>query len=91
LQDNRTALAPVVVELLRAATEACPPGAAASLAGERVHGVPEAVLAKEAVYNAVGGAAYELHDYIEFGPWFRGTLLQVGRPPGGRLAARTPI
>ena len=32
---------------------------------------------KEAVYNAVGVAAYELHDYVDWDPWFRGALVQV--------------
>jgi hypothetical protein len=27
--------------------------------------------------DAVGVGAYELHDYIEFSPWFQNTLLPV--------------
>ena len=51
------------------------------LPGERVAGVPVVLLRKEAVYNAVGVAAYELHDYVDWDPWLRGALLQVR---GGR-------
>lgn len=68
LQGNREAVAPVVVELLKRASEACPPGGAAALAGAggAVRGVPAAVLAKEATYQAVSVGAYELHDYVDF-------------------------
>ena len=61
-------MAPVVVELLKRASEACPPGGAAALAGAggAVRGVPAAVLAKEAAYQAVSVGAYELHDYVDF-------------------------
>jgi hypothetical protein len=62
-------VAPVVVQLLRAAGEACPPGAPAQLAaggGPALRGVPAAVLAKEAAYQAVSAGAYELHDYLDF-------------------------
>ena len=55
------------------------------LPGVRVAGVPVVLLRKEAVYNAVGVAAYELHDYVDWDPWLRGALLQVrGRRQGGR-------
>lgn len=67
----------MLVSMLAAAAEACPPGAADGLPGPRVEGVPAAVLAKEAVYAAAAAAAYDLHDYIDLGPWFRGALLQV--------------
>ncbi len=70
-------LAPMVVELVTAAAAACPPAAAASLPGPRVEGVPAAVLAKEAAYAAAAAASFDLHDYVDFGPWFRGALLQV--------------
>ena len=84
-QEHREALAPVLVSMLAAAGEACPPGAAAGLPGARVEGVPAAVLAKEAVYAAAAAAAYDLHDYIDFGPWFRGALLQVPLPQPSNL------
>lgn len=80
MQEHREALAPVLVGMLAAAGEACPPGAAAGLPGARVEGVPATALAKEAVYAAAAAAAYDLHDYIAFGPWFRGALLQVPPP-----------
>lgn len=37
------------------------------------------MLAKEAVLDAVGVGAYELHDYVEFSSWFQSTLLPVRR------------
>ena len=44
---------------------------------ETVAGYPAAVLAKEAVYNAVSVGAFELHDYVDFSSWFRTALLAV--------------
>ena len=70
----------MVVSLLKAKSEACPPGTAASQQGPRIGGIPAAVLAKEAVYNAAGVGAYGLHDYIDFKQWFQSTLLQVHAP-----------
>lgn len=70
LQGNREAVAPVVVQLLKEASDACPPGAPAQLAAAPgaalVQGVPPAVLRKEAAYQAVATGAYELHDYVDF-------------------------
>lgn len=69
-QGNREAVAPVVVQLLKEASDACPPGAPAQLAAAPgaalVQGVPAAVLRKEAAYQAVATGAYELHDYVDF-------------------------
>ena len=87
LQAYRLQLAPTVVQHLQEVSAACPPGAAGSLppphsvlaggdSSERLV-VPDAVRAKEAVYAAMGTGAYELHDYVDFTPWFRTTLLQV--------------
>lgn len=67
----------MVVSTLKAKSEACRPGTAASQQGPRVGGIPAAVLAKEAVYNAAGVGAYGLHDYIDFKQWLQSTLLQV--------------
>jgi hypothetical protein len=76
LEAHRAVLAPVIVDLLRSASDACPPGAAPeALAGPRVAGVPAAVLRKEAAYRAAALGAYELHDAIDFGPWLHGALL----------------
>ena len=77
MQEDREAVAPVVVRLLGAVSEACPVGSAAGQPGARVGGVPPAVLAKEAVYNAAGVGAYDLHDYISFGSWYHASLLPV--------------
>ena len=67
----------MVVSMLKAKSEACPPGTAASQQGPRIGSIPAAVLAKEAVYNAAGVGAYGLHDYIDFKQWLQTTLLQV--------------
>lgn len=57
-------LAPVVVEILKQALEGCPPAAP----GADVIITP-ALLLKEAAYNAVGAANYDLHDYIDLKSW----------------------
>jgi len=77
LQKNRERLAPLVLGALQAACEAAPPGQSGSLPGPHVGGVPAVALAKEAVLNAAGVGAYELHDYVEFSSWFQSTLLPV--------------
>lgn len=77
LQFNTKVIAPLVMAVLKTAVEACPTGAAGQVGGPRVGGIPTAVLAKEAAYSAVGVCAFELHGFIEFGPWFRNTLVQV--------------
>lgn len=78
-QGNREAVAPVVVQLLGGAAEACPPGAPARLAASgatgAVRGVPAAALAKEAVYQLVAAGAYELHDYVDFTSFLHSSLL----------------
>ena len=48
------------------------------LQGQRTAGIPQAVLAKEAVYAAVGQSSFELHGHVDFTPWFRGPLVQAG-------------
>ncbi len=82
-QANREAVAPVVVQLLKEASDACPPGAPAQLAAAPgaalVQGVPAAVLRKEAAYQAVATGAYELHDYVDFTGGYGGQLLFGGR------------
>lgn len=90
LQGNREAVAPVVVQLLKEASDACPPGAPAQLAAAPgaalVQGVPPAVLRKEAAYQAVATGAYELHDYVDFTgeqDWFG---LSMGGGGGARQA-----
>lgn len=77
VQDHRQQLAPVLVAMLQGAEEASPPGRSASLAGPCTEGVPALALAKEAIYNAVGTCAYDLHDFLDFPSWFRSALIQV--------------
>ena len=57
-------LAPVVVSILKQASDGCPPAAP----GADIQITP-ALLLKEAAYNAVGAAYYDLHDYINFKSW----------------------
>lgn len=57
-------MAPLVVEMLRQAAENCPqasPNADVQ--------ITQGLLLKEAVYNAVGVANYDLYDYIDFKHW----------------------
>ena len=70
--------------MLAAASEACPPGAPARMATQNgaastSTAIPAAVLHKEAIYAAVGTGAYELHDFIDYQPWLRTTLVQVNQ------------
>ena len=82
-QAYRADLAPAVVSMLAAASEACPAGAPARMATPHngtissAGAIPAAVLHKEAIYAAVGTGAYELHDFIDFQPWLRTTLVQA--------------
>lgn len=88
LQAYRAELAPAVMQMLAAASEGCPLGAPSRLAMQNgtagsssssgsIGFIPAAVLHKEAVYAAVGTGAYDLHDFIDFQPWLRSTLVQV--------------
>jgi hypothetical protein len=53
-----------VVSILKQASDGCPPAAP----GADIQITP-ALLLKEAAYNAVGAAYYDLHDYIDFKSW----------------------
>ncbi len=82
MQAYRAELAPAVVGMLAAASEACPPGAPSRMASQNgaattSAAIPAAVLHKEAIYAAVGTGAYELHDFIDYQPWLRTALVQV--------------
>lgn len=57
-------LAPLVVEMLKQASDNCPPAAP-----DADMQITPALLLKEAVYNAVGVANYDLYDYIDFKSW----------------------
>ncbi|KAG1675441.1 hypothetical protein FOA52_001739 [Chlamydomonas sp. UWO 241] len=95
LTQHKVLLCPVVVHLLTAVSAECPTGATVgTMPGPRVCGLPAALLRKEAVYHAVSAAAYELHDYIDWGQWLRSSLLPelsdatpVMRPLRRRVAA----
>lgn len=93
LEQDRTALAPFVVNLLqRAAQGTLPPPEGAPNNGMS-HGVPWAVRAKAAVYHAVAVGAYELHDTIEFSAWLHNSLLNeaADASPGARPLRREAI
>ena len=93
MQAYRQELAPAVVAMLAAASEACPPGAPARMATQNgtatsAAPIPAAVLHKEAIYAAVGSGAYELHDFIDFQPWLRTTLVQASRSLSSKTVSR---
>lgn len=54
----------MVVSILKQASEGCPPAAP----GADIQITP-ALLLKDAAYDAVGTAYYDLHDYIDFKSW----------------------
>lgn len=64
--------------LIPAVAAAAPTGVSPEqLQGEAVAGVPRVILNKEVVYNAIAIGAYELHDFVDFTAWLRGSLLHV--------------
>lgn len=76
-QVDRDKMAGVVLDMLRSASEACPTGRSSNVGGPTREGIPEAVLAKEAAYNAVGVGSWDLFDHLPFTPWLRSSLLPV--------------
>ncbi|XP_076047855.1 importin beta11 [Oratosquilla oratoria] len=62
--EYRTALTPVLMEMVRSSHKPVEPS---DYAG---------ILQKDAVYNAVGLAAFELFDDIDFDQWFTSSLIQ---------------
>ncbi|PNW86254.1 hypothetical protein CHLRE_02g078885v5 [Chlamydomonas reinhardtii] len=89
LQAYREVLGPAVASLLPVVAAGAPAGVPAdSLPGERVAGVPLALLYKDAVYAALAAGAYELHDYLDFRAWLTGSLMQELSDAG---AANRPL
>jgi hypothetical protein len=84
-ESHRELLAPVVVSILEQASDGCPPSAP----GTDIRITP-ALLLKEASYNAVGAAYYDLHDYIDFKSWWEGALVHEmsNLHPNGRILRR---
>ncbi|GAX73146.1 hypothetical protein CEUSTIGMA_g599.t1 [Chlamydomonas eustigma] len=78
LKGNRGLLCPVVVQQLQQCIQECPQSISniETLPGGTLGGVPVVILRKDAVYNAVALAAFDLHDYIAWSTWLRGSLLQ---------------
>ncbi|GAQ92680.1 Nuclear transport receptor KAP120 (importin beta superfamily) [Klebsormidium nitens] len=69
-EDHREILAPVVLAVLKEASEACPPGPASTSGNE----ASPALLFKEAAYNAVGLANYDLEESVDFKSWYDSSL-----------------
>ncbi|BBN14841.1 importin-11 [Marchantia polymorpha subsp. ruderalis] len=84
-ERHREMLAPLVVEMLKQASDNCPPAAP-----DADMQITPALLLKEAVYNAVGVANYDLYDYIDFKSWYDSCLAQElhNRHPNGRILRR---
>eukprot|EP00250_Pteridium_aquilinum_P001245 c11455_g1_i1 orf=570-3623(-) len=70
-EKYREILAPLVVQILKQASEDCPPASA----GAEIE-ITQKLLLKEAAYNAVGVANYDLYHSIDFESWYKGTLAQ---------------
>ncbi|MCO5560305.1 hypothetical protein L7F22_013917 [Adiantum nelumboides] len=70
-EKYREILAPLVVQILKQASEDCPP----AVAGTEIE-ITQKLLLKEAAYNAVGVANFDLHHSVDFESWFKGTLVQ---------------
>eukprot|EP00842_Homolaphlyctis_polyrhiza_P000152 jgi/Hompol1/1137/HPOL_001066-RA len=64
VSKNRALLCPIIIEMLQNASGPT---------------TPETMLAKEAVYTAVGLAAYDLYDWFDFSVWIRSHLIHESR------------
>lgn len=84
-ENFKEALAPVVMQMLKQASEACPPPGPES---DVV--MTQALLIKDACYDAVGVASYDLHDFVDFDSWYRSVLVLelANRHPNGRILRR---
>ncbi|KAJ7540520.1 hypothetical protein O6H91_10G020100 [Diphasiastrum complanatum] len=84
-ENHREVLAPFVVQILEQTSDNCPPadpGADVQLT--------EALSLKEAAYNAVGVANYDLYDYINFKKWYENALSReiLNQHPNSRILRR---
>lgn len=78
-QEHKAILAPLIANLLHQAHAACPSHLPTNSASAAVTAAElQAVLAKEAVMGAVAVGVYELQEHVQFTPWLRSALLQVG-------------
>jgi len=86
LENFRAPLAPVVMQLLEDCNRSCPPPASPEQDVE----LTPALLRKEAVYNAVGIAAFDLYDYLDFSLLFHSNLVREMHltHPNARLLLR---
>ena len=89
---SRTRLAHVLVQMLSDVEQACP--ASVSLHDvvpntPTLEGIPRVLLLKEAVYHAMGAAAYELHDFVDVPMWLhRSVLVEAAAPAPHATALR---
>ena len=84
-QVDRDKMASTVLGMLQATSEACPTNRSGGIGGPSREGIPEAVLAKEAAYNAVGVGSWDLFDHLDFTSWLRSSLLPVSINPSSLL------
>lgn len=77
-----------MVSILKQASEGCPPAAP----GADIQITP-ALLLKDAAYDAVGTAYYDLHDYIDFKSWWEAALVHEisNLHPNGRILRRRVV
>ena len=54
-----------MIDMLKQASSACPPPSSP----DAPVAVSPALLLKDACYNAIGVANYDLYDYVDFKPW----------------------
>ncbi|CAI5946817.1 unnamed protein product [Closterium sp. NIES-64] len=85
-EQFKEVLSPALMNMLRQCIEACPPPASPDADVP----VTPALLLKDACYDAVGVACYDLHDVVDFKTWFTTALLpdMACRHPNARILRR---
>ncbi|CAI5480607.1 unnamed protein product [Closterium sp. Yama58-4] len=85
-EQFKEVLSPALIDMLRQCMEACPPPASPDADVP----VTPALLLKDACYDAVGVACYDLHDVVDFKTWFTTALLpdMACRHPNARILRR---
>ncbi|CAI5519557.1 unnamed protein product, partial [Closterium sp. Naga37s-1] len=85
-EQFKEVLSPALIDMLRQCIEACPPPASPDADVP----VTPALLLKDACYDAVGVACYDLHDVVDFKTWFTSALLpdMACRHPNARILRR---
>ncbi|GJP39755.1 hypothetical protein CLOM_g24098 [Closterium sp. NIES-68] len=85
-EQFKEVLSPALIDMLRQCIEASPPPASPDADVP----VTPALLLKDACYDAVGVACYDLHDVVDFKSWFTSALLpdMACRHPNARILRR---